>query len=111
VYEYHQKHGFTVMMLQELLELIQFIFMILFTVFLVECIDYPLLFKDKLPPEYHGEKLHLSQIVALRPFADMALLTKAFVLVSVAFWTTRVIVVVIHGFQFWEIKARRSYIT
>ena len=60
VYEYHQKHGFTVMMLQELLELIQFIFMILFTVFLVECIDYPLLFKDKLPADYKGEKLRSS---------------------------------------------------
>ena len=105
VYEYHQKHGFTVMMLQELLELIQFIFMILFTVFLVECIDYPLLFKDKLPADYKGEKLHLYQIVSLKPFASMGLLTKVFVLVSVAFWATRVIVVVVHGFQFWEIKA------
>ncbi len=47
VYEYHQKHGFTVMMLQELLELIQFIFMIMFTVFLIECVDYPLLFKEQ----------------------------------------------------------------
>jgi hypothetical protein len=76
VYEYHQKHGFTVMMLQELLELIQFIFMILFTVFLIECVDYPLLFKDKLPQDYKGEKLHLYQVVQLRSFAEMALLTK-----------------------------------
>ena len=45
VYEYHQKHGFTVMMLQEILELLQFIFIVFFTVFMVECIDYPKLFK------------------------------------------------------------------
>jgi hypothetical protein len=49
--------------------------------------------------------LHLAQVFQLRSFADMALLTKTFVLISVAFWATRVIVVVVHGFQFWEIKA------
>ena len=45
IYDYHQKHGFTVMMLQEILELFQFIFIVFFTVFLAECVDYQLLFK------------------------------------------------------------------
>lgn len=34
----------------------------------------------------------------------MSLLTKTLVLISTAFWATRLIVVVVHGFQFWEIK-------
>jgi len=102
VYEYHQKHGFTVMMLQELLELIQFIFMIFFTVFMIECIDYPLLFNNKMDAK--GGKVHITDVIKLKSFGEMVFLTKCFVFISVAFWVTRAIVVVYHVFQFWDIK-------
>jgi len=98
VYEYHQKHGFTVMMLQELLELIQFIFMIGFTVFIAEYINYDLLFDNK------GQKLHISDVILSKGWSDMAFLTHCFVFVSVTFWSTRAIVTVYHVFQFWDIK-------
>lgn len=45
VYHYHQRHGFTCMALQEVLELFQFIFVVTFSIFLLNCVDYPVLFK------------------------------------------------------------------
>jgi autophagy-related protein 9 len=45
MYLYHQKHGFACMMLQEIFELGQFIFVIIFSTFLFHCIDYSILFK------------------------------------------------------------------
>lgn len=45
IYNYHQKHGFTCMIIQEILELVQFLFVVSFTTFLVHCVDYPVLFR------------------------------------------------------------------
>lgn len=45
VYWYHQKHGFWCMVVQEFLELVQFIFVIAFSVFLLQCVDYSVLFR------------------------------------------------------------------
>jgi hypothetical protein len=45
MYHYHQKHGFTCMMLQETLELLQFIFVVVFSTFLFHCVDYSVLFR------------------------------------------------------------------
>lgn len=45
MYHYHQKHGFACMMLQEIFELGQFIFVVAFSTFLFHCVDYSVLFK------------------------------------------------------------------
>jgi len=45
MYHYHQKHGFTCMMLKEMLELLQFIFVVVFSTFLFHCVDYSVLFR------------------------------------------------------------------
>lgn len=44
MYNYHQKHGFAVMMLQEVFELGQFVFVVAFVTFLIHCVNYPVLF-------------------------------------------------------------------
>ena len=90
------------MMLQEILELAQFIFIVFFTVFMAECVDYPLLFRDKPTGEYH--KLTLGEIILHTPYSEMHFLTQTFIFISVLFWLTRLIVVVYHVFQFWDIK-------
>jgi len=100
VYDYHQKHGFTVMMLQEVLELLQFIFIVFFTVLMAECVNYDVLFDTKKS----DHKLTIAEVVERKPWGDMHFLTHAFVLISVLFWLTRLIVVVYHVFQFWDIK-------
>ena len=75
VYEYHQKHGFTVMMLQEVLELLQFIFIVCFTVFLAECVNYPVLFKDE-PLDPPKEKMSLHDVTRYVDFREMSFLTQ-----------------------------------
>lgn len=45
IYEYHQRHGFLCMLVSEVLELFQFVFVVAFSVFLVDCVDYRVLFK------------------------------------------------------------------
>merc|ERR1719210_1368979 len=92
------------MMLQEILELFQFIFIVFFTVFLAECVDYQLLFKDSLPKDYHGQKMTLNDVTKSVSYNDMSFLTQVFILISGLFWVTRLIVVVHHVFQFWDIK-------
>ena len=45
VYQYHQRHGFAVMMTQEVLTLFQVLFIISLVLFLAEFVDYPVLFR------------------------------------------------------------------
>ncbi|XP_063789896.1 autophagy-related protein 9A isoform X2 [Pseudophryne corroboree] len=48
VYNLHQKNGFTCMLIGETFELLQFIFVVSFTTFLVSCVDYDILFANKM---------------------------------------------------------------
>ena len=79
VYEYHQKHGFTVMMLQEVLELLQFIFIVCFTVFLSECVNYPVLFRDKPLEPNDGHKMTLYDVTSYVDFREMSFLTQVII--------------------------------
>ena len=83
VYEYHQKHGFTVMMLQEVLELLQFIFIVCFTVFLAECVNYPVLFRDKPLEPNDGHKMTLYDVTSYVDFREMSFLTQVTQLVII----------------------------
>uniref|UniRef100_A0A3B3YTU5 Autophagy-related protein 9 n=1 Tax=Poecilia mexicana TaxID=48701 RepID=A0A3B3YTU5_9TELE len=47
IYHYHQKNGFACMMLSEFFELIQFLFVVTFTTFLVNCVEYDVLFANR----------------------------------------------------------------
>lgn len=50
VYEYHQKSGFKCMMLEKLGELFRFAFLVFFLTYSWKCIDYDIVFGNKLPP-------------------------------------------------------------
>ncbi|KAJ4936469.1 hypothetical protein JOQ06_001061 [Pogonophryne albipinna] len=47
IYHFHQKNGFACMMLSEFFELIQFLFVVIFTTFLVNCVEYDVLFANR----------------------------------------------------------------
>jgi len=49
IYRYYQKSGFKCLVIGRVLELCQFAFVVLFTVFLYNFVNYPVLFKDKPP--------------------------------------------------------------
>ena len=96
---------FVATLLQEVLELLQFIFVVMFTVFLAECVEYEYLFRDKLVPDHlPGTKLSLHDVTKKVGFYEMHFLTQVFIMISALFWLTRVIVVFHRVFQFWDIK-------
>ncbi|XP_067141276.1 autophagy-related protein 9A [Centruroides vittatus] len=107
VYLYHQKNGFGSMVLDEILMLIQFIFAVIFTIFITSCVNYPVLFKD-IPPQgvNHTEKVTLRDVVIplnvcvyrLHPLIVFCLI------VASVFLVLRLIKVVYQLFQYNEIK-------
>uniref|UniRef100_A0A0K2TJ06 Autophagy-related protein 9 n=1 Tax=Lepeophtheirus salmonis TaxID=72036 RepID=A0A0K2TJ06_LEPSM len=109
VYEYHQKNGFSVMILREFMELIQFAFIVFLTTYLWHCIDYDLLFNKK-PPSLSFErdkKLKLSDCVYSFGVCvqSFTLTTWFWLFISFSFWTLRVISFCYRIFQFWDIKS------
>ncbi|MCI4374287.1 hypothetical protein PGIGA_G00004660 [Pangasianodon gigas] len=47
IYHFHQKNGFACMMLSEFFELVQFLFVVTFTTFLFNCVEYDVLFANR----------------------------------------------------------------
>lgn len=97
IYEYHRNNGFVCILLKEVFELIQFVFVVLFTSFLVLCVDYNTLFNHKQPS--FSNVLYFHKIEHMEP-AIMACLVIAFI-----FWLIRVARIVIHFFKLLEIRA------
>ncbi|PBC33306.1 autophagy-related protein 9A isoform X1 [Apis cerana] len=101
MYHYHQKHGFACMILQEALELGQFIFVVTFSTFLFHCINYSLLFKNG-----KERKISISDVILSTSecVASMGLITWICILVAAIFWILRLVKVLYHCTQFWDIK-------
>lgn len=111
VYQYHQNHGLLCMMLQQLFELVQFIFIIVFTSFLFTCVDYDVLFRNKYPSHYKNisavpDKITLPDVIrshdqCMEHFSWKLVLT---ILAASLFWLMRFCHACYMFFQFWEIK-------
>ncbi|VDP20425.1 unnamed protein product [Soboliphyme baturini] len=55
IYEYHQKHGFVAILLSDMFELVQFFFIVSFAAFLLQCVDYAVLFDgDQMATRNNG---------------------------------------------------------
>ncbi|KAK4879577.1 hypothetical protein RN001_007723 [Aquatica leii] len=106
MYRYHQRHGFSCMMLQELLDLFQFFFVILLTTFFLHCVDYPLLFGDEKPAHSNSTKVTISDVVypagvctkRFGIFTWFALCTAAVI------WLLRLFRGIYYMFYYWDIK-------
>ncbi|XP_067005756.1 autophagy-related protein 9A isoform X2 [Anabrus simplex] len=107
MYQYHQKHGFTCMMLQETLELLQFIFVVVFSTFLFHCVNYPVLFRDNVSGNNSPRKISLGDAVISTDVcvASLGLISWICISVAIVFWCLRAIKVLYHLVQFWDIKA------
>ncbi|XP_076683763.1 autophagy-related protein 9 isoform X3 [Andrena cerasifolii] len=105
MYHYHQNHGFACMMLQEMLELGQFIFVVTFSTFLFHCVDYSILFKDKVPSNTtHKTSINDALLSWEECMASMGLITWICISVATIFWILRVVKVLCHLTKFWDIK-------
>ncbi|XP_045604603.1 autophagy-related protein 9A [Procambarus clarkii] len=109
VYQYHQNHGLMCMMLQQILELVQFIFVIVFTSFLFTCVDYDILFRNKFPPDIDfnvTDKITLPDVIrthdeCMQHFSWRLVFV---ILLATVFWLLRLVHAGFTFFQFWEIK-------
>ncbi|XP_023932449.1 autophagy-related protein 9A [Lingula anatina] len=108
VYQYHQRNGFFCMVLEDVLQLLQFVFVILFSSYLIECVKYDVVFDEIYRNNTHGHHkvtiaesvIPLDQCVSsVRPFVAICLL------VAAVFWVLRLIKVVYNVLKYWEIRA------
>lgn len=94
------------MILQEALELGQFIFVVTFSTFLFHCVDYSVLFKNNTTNNSPSHKTSISDVILSTSecVASMGLITWICILVAAIFWILRLVKVLYHCTQFWDIK-------
>lgn len=104
VYHYHQRGGFVCMMVSDVLQLIQFIFVVGFSTFLLECVNYDILFANS---KNDTHKVTIPEAVA--PFGqcvqEFDFGITVCLLVAFAFWVFRLIKVLYNIFKYWEIRS------
>lgn len=102
VYQYHQRHGFVCMFLQQCLELCQFLFVVIFSLFLFTCIDYNRLFTAGSAQE----KVSVWDVIlpSGQCMSGLPLWLVLCLLVASLFWLMRAARVVYNCVQFWEIR-------
>ncbi|XP_053697981.1 autophagy-related protein 9A [Sabethes cyaneus] len=102
VYCYHQKHGFYVMMLQRVLELFQFMFVVVLITYMTNCIDYGVLFNNN---NSHN-KITLADVMQSPAVCvdSLGLFDWVLLAVAIVFWTIRLFKFLFHFAQFWDIK-------
>ena len=89
-------------------ELLQFGFIILFTLFLFECVNYDVLFHNADPhrPDFKpGNKTLISDVIKGECVARFSFPTWMGLLLALVFWATRALATFYHFFQFWDIKS------
>jgi len=106
VYQYHQGHGFACMVLQEVFELFQLVFVVFFSMFLSNCVDYPVLFKDKVKNSTTS-KVTISDAIypADKCLSNFNSVHWCIIIFALLFWMLRAVKVLYHIFQYWDVKA------
>ncbi|XP_006004355.1 autophagy-related protein 9A [Latimeria chalumnae] len=113
VYKLHQKNGFTCMLIGEIFELIQFMFVVAFTTFLVSCVDYDILFANKMVNHPHrpNEPVKVTLPDAFLPpnVCSARIRENVFLIfilvVSGMFWIHRLIKFIYNVCCYWEIHS------
>lgn len=105
VYQYHQRHGFYCMAAQEVLEVFQFVFVIVLTIGLAKCVDYSILFRDKA---LNGTKTKVSISDAILPADECIASLEAFewtvMTVGLFVWFLRVIKVTYNLYKYYDVR-------
>lgn len=107
LYSYHQKHGFYVMMLQRVFELFQFMFVVILITYMINCIDYTILFNpydfnDKNEP--HKVKLSDAMLPPSECVTSLGAIDWLVLTMAGLFWIFRLFKFLCHFVQFWDIK-------
>ncbi|XP_054977980.1 autophagy-related protein 9B [Sorex araneus] len=109
IYSYHQRDGFACILLEDLFQLGQFVFIVTFTTFLLRCVDYSVLFANQqpanrtrpgkvtirdavLPSAQCAQRIHASPLLLL------------LLILAAAFWLVQLLRSVCNLFSFWDIR-------
>uniref|UniRef100_A0A915C9M6 Autophagy-related protein 9 n=4 Tax=Parascaris univalens TaxID=6257 RepID=A0A915C9M6_PARUN len=106
VYEYHQGGGLTCICVSHILSLLQFVFVVSFSTFLLQCVDYPVLFNTKNITSDGVPivgKRRISDAIIGECMSHLHPLVMAALIFAVLFWIFRVIRDGYHLVQFYEI--------
>ncbi|XP_028607255.2 autophagy-related protein 9A [Podarcis muralis] len=116
IYHFHQKNGFACMMLSDVFELVQFLFVVTFTTFLFCCVEYDVLFANRPVNHTHPgggalpERNKVTLPDAILPTQQCAQRIRSsgwiiFLLVMAAtFWVYRLVKVLCSLLGYWEIR-------
>ncbi|XP_017274749.1 autophagy-related protein 9A [Kryptolebias marmoratus] len=109
VYNLHQKNGFTCMLLGEIFELVQLLFVVAFTVFLANCVDYDILFANKFVNHTDSSKVTLPDAILPMEVCSAHIRDNAFVIfvliISGVFWLHRFVKLIYNVCCYWEIRS------
>lgn len=109
VYKLHQKNGFTCMLLGEIFELVQLLFVVGFTVFLANCVDYDILFANKFVNHTDSSKVTLPDAFLPVDVCTARIRDNAFVIfvliISGVFWLHRLVKFIYNVCCYWEIRS------
>ncbi|KAM6282656.1 LOW QUALITY PROTEIN: autophagy-related protein 9B [Porphyrio hochstetteri] len=117
IYHYHQKNGFACMMLSDVFELVQFLFVVTFTTFLLCCVDYDILFANRPLNHSHAgggvapdrSKVTLPDAVLPAPQCAQSIRASGWIIfllvMAAVFWLYRLVKVLCRLLSYWEIRA------
>ncbi|KAJ7322201.1 hypothetical protein JRQ81_018488 [Phrynocephalus forsythii] len=120
VYHFHQKNGFACMMLSDVFELVQFLFVVAFTTFLLCCVEYDVLFANRpvnhtwpggggSRPGPDRSKVTLPDAVLPAPQCAQRIQASGWIIfllvMAATFWLYRLVKVLCSLLSYWEIRA------
>ncbi|CAF3238887.1 unnamed protein product [Rotaria socialis] len=107
IYQYHQQHGFSCIALSEIFALVQFVFIVSFTILIVQCIDYPLLFRSTPSARNLTDKIQIDQVIQSpkQCLRNMHLITSICLLLSFIYWIYRLSRAIYNLLSYFNIRA------
>ncbi|CAF2602109.1 unnamed protein product [Rotaria sp. Silwood2] len=107
VYQYHQRHGFFCIVLSEIFALVQFIFIVSFTILIVQCIDYPLLFRSTPAARNITDKIQINQVIQSpkQCLRNMRLIISLCLILSIIYWIYRFSRAIYNLLSYFNIRA------
>ncbi|XP_030624289.1 autophagy-related protein 9B isoform X2 [Chanos chanos] len=115
IYHFHQKNGFACMMLSEFFELVQFLFVVTFTTFLFNCVEYDVLFANRAV-NHTGQSVSpldrnkvtlpdalLSSQQCTQRIQDNTWIICLLIMAAI-FWIYRLCKVIYNVLSYWEIR-------
>ncbi|XP_030607138.1 autophagy-related protein 9B isoform X2 [Archocentrus centrarchus] len=115
IYHFHQKNGFACMIMSEFFELAQLLFVVTFTTFLVNCVEYDVLFANRAvnhtgPVQNPLDRNKVTLPDAILPSQQCTARIQEntwiiFLLIMAAiFWIYRLVKVICNFLNYWEIR-------